>query len=244
MSVGSQVQSYCVERRVTKVGKPSVAAPKGREIADPINTSFPNGLTLRAALAALQRGPVRYHRNNIIACEGDAADYIFLVVSGVVRSCKMFQNGTRSVVAFYLPGDLFGWSAQNYSLSVEAATNAVVLFLKRDALMAVASRESRVASFLLDLATKDLRRSQEHALLMNRNAKSRVATFLVDLSKRSEARHIQLPMSHQDIADHLGLKIETLSRTITQLQHSGFIARTSPRSLIVLNDYLLSQLVN
>jgi len=110
--------------------------------------------------------------------------------------------------------------------------------------MAVASRESRVASFLLDLATKDLRRSQEHALLMNRNAKSRVATFLVDLSKRSETRHIQLPMSHQDIADHLGLKIETLSRTVTQLQHSGFIARTSPRSLIVLNDYLLSQLVN
>jgi len=244
MSVGSQVQSYCVERRVTKVGKTSVAAPKGREIADPINTSFPDGLTLRAALAALQRGPVRYHRNNIIACEGDAADYIFLVVSGVVRSCKMFQNGTRSVVAFYLPGDLFGWSAQNYSLSVEAATNAIVLFLKRDALMAVASRESRVASFLLDLATKDLRRSQEHALLMSRNAKSRVATFLVDMSKRSEARHLQLPMSHQDIADHLGLKIETLSRTITQLQHSGFIARTSPRSLIVLNDYLLSQLVN
>lgn len=200
---------------------------------------------LRHALSALQRGPIRFCRNNVIACEGDAADYIFIVVSGIVRSCKTFQNGTRSVVAFYLPGDLFGWSDDRYTLSVEAATDAMVLFLKRSALIAVASRENRIAGFLLDIATDELRRAQEHGVLMNRSAKSRLATFLTGLSKRSgNAGPLKLPMSYQDIADHLGLTIETLSRAITQMERSGLIARVSARTLRVRDDYSLSQLVN
>jgi CRP/FNR family transcriptional regulator, nitrogen fixation regulation protein len=200
---------------------------------------------LRHAVNALRRGPIRFRRNNVIACEGDAADYIFLVVDGVVRSCKTFQNGSRSVVAFYLPGDLFGWSDQNYSLSVEAATDATVLFLKRRALASVAARESRVARFLLDLATIELRHAQEHGLLMSRSAKARLATFLTGLSKRlGKTGSIDLPMSHQDIADHLGLTIETLSRAITEMECSGLIARASPRSLLVRDNYSLSQLAN
>ena len=190
--------------------------------------------TLKLALSALQRGPIHFRRNNVIACEGDAADYIFLVVSGVVRSCKTFQNGTRNVVAFYLPGDLFGWDAQQCTLSVEAATDAMVLFIKRSGLLSLAARESRVSSFLLAITTGELRRAQEHGLLMSRNAKCRLATFLTDLSKRlGKAGSINLPMSHQDIADHLGLTIETLSRNITELERSGVIARVSPRSLMV-----------
>ena len=121
--------------------------------------------TVKGALSALQRGPIRFRRNNVIACEGEAADYVFLVVSGVVRSCKTFTNGSRSVVAFHLPGDLFGWSDQKqHSLSVEAASDATVLFLKRSALVSVAARESCVAAFVLDVTTRELRRAQEHAL--------------------------------------------------------------------------------
>jgi CRP/FNR family transcriptional regulator, nitrogen fixation regulation protein len=200
---------------------------------------------LSHAANVLRGGPIRFRRNNVIACEGDAADYIFLVVSGVLRSCKTFQNGTRSVVAFYLPGDLLGWSDQNYSLSVEAATDAMVLFLKRKVLASVAARETRVASLLLDLATNELRRAQEHGLLISRSAKCRVATFLTNLSKKlGKAGSINLPMSHQDIADHLGLTIETLSRTITELERSRLIARVSPRSLMVRNDCSLSHLMD
>lgn len=62
----------------------------------------------KSALLALQRGPIRFRRGHVIAFEGDTTDYVFLVVSGVVRSCKTFQNGNRSVVTFYLPGELFG----------------------------------------------------------------------------------------------------------------------------------------
>lgn len=235
----------------TDFEKPSDIAPRRDPVFDALRTSgncsraFVDELSVKRALSALQRGPVHFRRNNVIACEGEAADYIFLVVSGVVRSCKTFQNGTRSVVAFYLPGDLFGWSDQNYSLSMEAATDAMVLFLKRKSLASVAARERTVANFLLDFATIELRRAQDHGLLMTRSAKCRVATFLTHLSKRlGKAGSINLPMSHQDIADHLGLTIETLSRAITELERSRLIARASPRSLVVRDAHSLSHLMD
>jgi len=96
------------------VRKSPVARPRRAAIAGAVNMlipppkTFADDRTLKPALSALQRGPIHFRRNNVIACEGDTADYIFMVVSGVVRSCKTFRNGTRNVVAFYLPGDLFG----------------------------------------------------------------------------------------------------------------------------------------
>src|SRR5262245_36713612 len=126
--------------------------------------------TLKRTLSALQRGPIFFYRNNVIAGEGDAADYIFFVVSGVVRSCKTFESGARSIVAFYLPGDLFGWSDLTHSLSVEAATDTVVLFVKRSAFLSIASREIRVANVLLAATSNKLRRAQEHDLLMSKSA--------------------------------------------------------------------------
>jgi CRP/FNR family transcriptional regulator, nitrogen fixation regulation protein len=235
----------------TDFGNPSGGAPRRNQIFEAVRAvedcsgAFADEQSVKRALSALRRGPIRFRRNNVIACEGDAADYIFLVVGGVVRSCKTFKNGSRSVVAFYLPGALFGWSDQNYSLSVEAASDAMVLFFKRKALASVAARENRVSSFLLELATIELRRAQEHALLMSRSAKCRVAAFLTDLSKRSgRTGLLSLPMSHQDIADHLGLSIETLSRAITELERTGLVARVSHRTLMVRNDYALSHLMD
>jgi len=225
---------------MANVGKPPVAPPRRKLITSAVNIAtaspetFVNDRTLKPALSALQRGPIHFRRNNVIACEGVAADYIFMVVSGVVRSCKTFQNGSRNVVAFYLPGDLFGWDDQKCTLSVEAATDAMVLFIKRSGLLSLAARESRVSGFLLAIATDELRRAQEHGLLMSRSAKCRLAAFLTDLSNRmGKTGSINLPMSQQDIADHLGLTIETLSRNITELERSGVIARASRRTLMV-----------
>ena len=200
--------------------------------------------TLKQALAALQRGPIKFRRNNVIACEGDAADYVFLVVSGVVRSCKTFENGGRNVVAFYLPGDLFGWGDQKCTLSVEACTDAMVLFIKRDGLMSIAAQENRVASSLLSIATNELRRAQDHAVLMSQSAKARLVSFLTDWSKRSGGtRHVSVPMSYQDVADHLGITIETISRTLTALERSELITRVSPHTLTIRNNRALLRLI-
>jgi CRP/FNR family nitrogen fixation transcriptional regulator len=206
--------------------------------------AFGDKRTLKRALSALQRGPIRFHRDNVIACEGDAADYLFLVISGVVRHCKTFENGRRNIVAFYLPGDLFGWSNAKHGLSVEAAADAMVLFIKRAGLLSIASQEGRVASFLLATTTNDLRRSQEHSLLINKSAPCRVATFLAGLWTRSgNLQYLDLPVSHKDIADYLGLTIETLSRTITGLERSGVVSRVSARRLIIRNEMALERMM-
>ncbi|HZM23791.1 MAG TPA: helix-turn-helix domain-containing protein [Anaerolineales bacterium] len=201
--------------------------------------------TLKRTLSALQRGPFHFYRNNVIAAEGDAGEYIFFVVNGVVRSCKTYENGARNIVAFSLPGDLFGWSDLTQSLSVEAATDTRVLFVKRRGLLSVASREIDVANFLLAVTSSKLARAQEHALLMGKDAKCRVAKFLIDLWTRlGKAKYLDVPMSYQDIADHLGLQNETVSRAITDLERSGLITRVSPHRLLLQNRFALGHMMN
>src|SRR5262245_51729442 len=125
---------------------------------------FADDVSLRKALAALQRGPVRFYRNNVVIFEDDE-DHLLFVVSGVVRSGKICRNGNRNVVAFYLPGDLFGWTDVKQSLLIDAASDTEVVFLKRSSLLSLATRDARVASVLLSAATSELARAQQHVLL-------------------------------------------------------------------------------
>jgi CRP/FNR family nitrogen fixation transcriptional regulator len=172
----------------------------------------------------------------MIACEGDTDDFIFLVISGVVRSCKIFKTGERAVVAFYLPGDLFGWDNERRPLSVEAASDVMVMFIKRRGLATLAEGNARVAGFLRSVILDELQRPQQHAATITVSAKDRFLAFLQDWSKRSgESGCLHLPIGYQDIADHLGIKIETLSRT--QLEQSGLLARSSPRGTLTLRRH-------
>jgi CRP/FNR family transcriptional regulator, nitrogen fixation regulation protein len=194
--------------------------------------------TVMNSILALRRGPIRYRRNAMIVCEGDPTDYILLIVKGVIRSCKTYRNGSRGIVAFHFSGELFGWSNDPiHSLSAEAAAETLVLFFKRSALLAAALRDGRIATYLLATTTNELRRVQEHSLLLSRLAECRVATFLMDLSTRmGNTNYLDLPMAHYDIASHLGLEIETLSRSITALEKSGSIARVGGRRALFLRD--------
>jgi CRP/FNR family nitrogen fixation transcriptional regulator len=195
----------------------------------------PSKQALKKALAALRTGPIRFRRNQVIACEGDAADYVFFVVSGVVRSCRSFRNGDRSVVAFYLPGDLFGWDNETRPFSIEAASDVMVTLIRRRGLSALAEGSPRLANFLRSVVLNELHRTQEHAATINMSAKNRFLAFLRDwLSRSGESKSIRLQIGHQDIADHLGIKIETLSRTITELERSGALARTSSPGVLRL----------
>jgi len=198
------------------------------------------------SILALRRGPVHHPRNKMIFIEGDPAEYIFFLVDGVVRSCRSFKDGNRSIVGFYLSGELFGFNGElTHSLSAEAATNATVLVLKRSSVLAMAARDNRIANFLLANTAKELRRLQEYAVLISRSAQCRVATFLIDLSMRTgKTDYLDLPMPRQDIADYLGLEIETVSRVITGFERSGFITRASLRALILKNRASLMRIMN
>jgi CRP-like cAMP-binding protein len=112
---------------------------------------------VKAAFSRLPQAPVRFYRDNVIACEGDRADNVFFVVRGVARSCKNCRQGVRNIVAFYLPGDFFGWTELKHSLSIEAVTD-MVLFIKRSALLAPRSRDTFVGRFLLRATTIELMR--------------------------------------------------------------------------------------
>jgi CRP/FNR family nitrogen fixation transcriptional regulator len=201
---------------------------------------------LARTIFALRRGPVRHSRDQTIVVEGDASDYIFLVISGVVRSFRSFQNGTRSIVSFYLPTEFFGLTNHPTNLlTAEAVTDANILFFKRSALFSMAKRESQIADFLLTTTLTELRRTQKYSLQISRSAKGRVASFLVDLSKRMRTQTcLDLLMSHKDIADHLGMTIETLSRIITQMENSGVIARGRSHDLILNNLQALAQMAD
>jgi CRP/FNR family nitrogen fixation transcriptional regulator len=195
----------------------------------------PSKQTLKSALAALRSGPIRFRRDQVIACEGDQADYVFLVVRGVVRSCRTFENGERSVVAFYLPGDLFGWDGQTRPFSIEAASDVTVTLIKRRGLTTLAESNPRLTSFLHSVVLNELQRTKEYAVTIKMSAKNRFLAFLRDWLRRSGASNsVRLQMGYQDIADHLGIKIETLSRTITELERSGALARTSSRRGLTL----------
>ena len=213
----------------------------------PRSSIFENGQkSAERAVLSARRGPIRYRRTSTIVCEGDPADYVFMVVDGVVRRCKTFQNGTRAIVAFHTSGELFGWTDElTHALSIEAATDVLLLYFKRNVLMSAASRDHKVANLLLRAATSELRCIQLHSLRINQSAKCRVAGFLLDLSARmGETADVDLLMSHQDVADHLGLSIETVSRTITELERACLIERASARTIVLRNRAALNRLLN
>ncbi|TAI66919.1 transcriptional regulator [Bradyrhizobium sp. Leo170] len=188
--------------------------------------------------------PFQYARNVEIYGEGDEAEYLYQVVSGTVRTYKMLEDGRRQIGGFYLPGDIFGFEAgETHSSSAEAVNGAQVLIVKRSAVMLRAEREKDLAQQLWDATTRELQRFRNHMLLLIKTAGERVAGFLLDIARRTASTtSIELAMSRQDIADYLGLTIETVSRTFTQLEQSGAIALATSRRIELRNRAALNRL--
>ena len=166
------------------------------------------------------------------------------VVSGSVRTYKILSDGRRQVGGFYLPGDIFGLEfADEHTLSAEAIGDAKVLVVKRSALNALAGRDASVAQQLFALTGRELHRVQDRILLLIKNARERVASFLLEMVERaSENNTIELPMSRRDIADHLGLTIETVSRSLTQIENTGAVEFPSRRRFVLHDRSALNRL--
>jgi CRP-like cAMP-binding protein len=187
---------------------------------------------------------MQFARNAEIYGEGEQADYLYKVVKGTVRTYKVLNDGRRQIGAFYLPGDMFGLeSGAEHSFSAEAITNATVLVIRRNAVTALAARDTSVARQLLAMTGCELARVQNHIMLLIQTAQERVAGFLLEMAERVQGQNeVELPMSRQDIADYLGLTIETVSRTLTQLEHSAAIALPTSRRIVLCNRAALRQL--
>jgi CRP/FNR family nitrogen fixation transcriptional regulator len=185
-----------------------------------------------------------FARNAEIYGENEPAEYLYKLVSGSVRTSKILNDGRRQIGAFYLPGDTFGLEAGGeHALAAEAITDAKVIVDKRSAVEALAARDSEVARQLRAVTGRELQRMQHHILLLIRSAKERVAGFLLEMAARVKCNdQIELPMSRQDIADYLGLTIETVSRTLRILENSAAIALPNSRRVVLRNHRALCRL--
>jgi CRP-like cAMP-binding protein len=202
-----------------------------------------DALPLAQAMEALG-APTTFASNREIYGQGEPAECLYKVVSGTVRTSKILADGRRQIGSFYLPGDIFGLEiGSDHAFSAEAVTDAKVLAVRRGALIGLASLDGAIAQQMWKLAGRELARIQGHILLLVKNAQERVVSFLLEMADRTPEGHpIELPMSRQDIADHLGLTIETVSRTLRDLEREGAIHLLTPHSVMLRKRSALARL--
>ena len=209
----------------------------------PTESYEPNGSTASDTIS-LMGAAVSYSRNSEIYGESEPAEYLYRIVRGSVRTYKVLNDGRRQIGAFYLPGDLFGLEfGQEHTFSAEAITETKVLVIKRTALVNLAAQDHDVAHELFTLTGRELHRVQDHMLVLIKSAQERVVDFLLEMANcLSTGNVIELPMSRLDIADYLGLTIETVSRTFTFLEDLFAIELPSSRHIVLRNRTLLNRL--
>jgi CRP/FNR family nitrogen fixation transcriptional regulator len=181
-----------------------------------------------------------YKKNTEIYGEKEPAEYVYQVKSGAIRSYKLLFDGRRQIGAFHLAGDIFGLeNGSEHRFTAEAIVDATVRLIKRQSLEIVAEKDAIVARNLLSMTTSNLQHAEDHMLLLGRKTSlERVAAFLLEMDNRLTAAGVMaLPMSRRDIADYLGLTLETVSRALSRLHELGtlgFIGNTQRQ--IILRD--------
>jgi CRP/FNR family transcriptional regulator, nitrogen fixation regulation protein len=178
--------------------------------------------------------------------EGGEARYFYKVVSGMVRTCRFLKDGRRQIDAFHQTGDVFGFEAgANHQMAAEAVTDVSVIAYRRRGLEAIVSQDDRLSRWFFSHGLAWMASAREHSLLLGRaSAVQKIAAFLQESVQRSDSGGtIELMMSRQDIADYLGLTIETVSRTLSQLDRDGVIALPSARRVVVQDRRALRALI-
>ena len=166
--------------------------------------------------------------------EGDPADCIFMITRGAVRSYKLLGEGRRKIEAFRLRGDVFGFDpGTEREFCAQAIDEVCVLIARRHSFVDAATSYETMRE-LCAVSARELRRVQQHTLLLAMTAPQRMACFLIEMLRRLGERHIvELPMSRQDIADYLGLSIETVSRAFARFEASGLISLPTSRHIVL-----------
>jgi CRP/FNR family nitrogen fixation transcriptional regulator len=175
-----------------------------------------------------------YARAKTIFRKGQAADSIYRVESGCVRTYVSHSDGRRLITGFYFPGDYFGLELhKKHRVCAEAIVASKILVVRTNALTSRAANDAAVAKHMLTITGAELRRAQNHSLLLQHSAHERVANFLLEMKQRNRRKEVDLHMSRQDIADHLGLTIETVSRVLNRLKKKSLISRVTRRRVTV-----------
>jgi len=194
------------------------------------------GIRLQAIVTRIQ-----FARGQTLYTQGESAEHIFALVAGVVACSHYLDDGRRQIIAFLLPGDYIGMTTgTRYNYSAEAVTEGEYCRFPREKFIKLLTKFDDFEQHCLREVTNELAEAQKHVLILGqKDATERVASFLLMLDER-ENRYgdhddIELPMLRADIADYLGLTIETVSRSISKLRKSGVIAAPNAHLVRILD---------
>ena len=208
-----------------------------------VAASLPEHVSTLRDLGKVQR----FARNEAIFHEGDAAQHILQIVSGTVRLCRHTPDGRRHVAEFVLPGDLCGvFGGAMQSFTAEAVTDVVAIAYPRAQFDRMAECDPAFRAKVFSHLSTHLLSVQMHSFVLGcQSAKERLASFILRLAERTGGignGRLELAMGRQDIADHLGLTIETICRAITALKRERLLEVPSTHQLVLRNVDALSDL--
>ena len=179
---------------------------------------------------------IRVPRGETIFNQGDPAEYAYKVISGAVRLCRHLSDGRRQITQFLFPGDFFNFMASGeHGFTAEAVSDAVLMSFPQRQLQQFRGERASVQERFMTLLSQRVLDAQNHLMVLGRQtATERVASFLVLLWERigdEEDELLDVPMSRLDIADYLGLTIETVCRVLSRMKRKRIIDIPSMRQL-------------
>jgi CRP/FNR family transcriptional regulator len=191
---------------------------------------------------------VKLKSGSVLVREGEPAPHVFSITSGSLRVYKLLPDGRRQITGFLFAGDFLGLAiGDSYVFSAEAMEPSMVCRFRKGPFRALVEDSPPLERMLLHRTSHELAAAQNQMLLLGRKtAIERMASFLLDLPGHDPARpmapgHIRLPMKRGEIADYLGLTIETVSRVLTRMKVKGLISTPALNELIVERPERLRQ---
>lgn len=187
---------------------------------------------------SMTKTTIEFGRDAEIIAQGCGAEYCFHVVAGCARTVKLLEDGRRQVGAFLFAGNFFGWETLGeHEFAVEAVTRVTLRRFRLSALDDHAASDPAFGQRLRQYLIGQVRVARDHLVLLGRKtAAERIASFLLEMTERlpgSGDRVIDVPMSRVDMADYLGLTIETVCRGLAELRRQGTIAVDRPKIVIL-----------
>lgn len=188
---------------------------------------------------------------DVLFWEDDAVDGTYLLTDGVMKGYKLLPNGRSQIVRFPVGGEVVASTlCKTHGFSAEALTSCVVIVLPRRPLEALLARDATLMRSLAGKLGDEMQMAHKQVLLLGRMpAIERVSHFLLDFAMRKHSGErlfvpdllIELPMSRTDIADYLGLTIETVSRIFSRFRRDGLIDLPRPNLVVLHNHHSLWQ---
>lgn len=224
----------------------ATASPLAQPLPIPIQPQPKRGPFGQESSAPRSLGiAMTFPRNKEICGEGEPSKYVYRVVSGLVRVSKLLPDGRRQISAFHMPGDMFGFEPDNVRhFSAEAVVPTQVVAYKWRTVLTADVQAGEIYRELLNATLKGLRQTQEQLLLIGRkSALERVTAFLLEMADRTGKNAVvELPMPRHDIADYLGLTLETVSRMFGELRELKAIKLDGARKVELLDREQLANM--